>query len=82
MKDSGMCPYCDGEFEVTLDMYGFGVHCPLCNAKIDILAEPKYYIGTPFGAMPLGTVKQETLAGGVLSAIMLRMLKKAREMGK
>ncbi len=82
MQDNGTCPYCQGVFEVTADMYGFGVHCPLCGENIDILADPKYYIGTPFGAMPLGTVKQETLVGGALSAIMLRLQKKVNELGK
>ena len=76
MQDSGTCPYCRKVFEVTADMYGFGVPCPLCGENIDILAEPKHYIDTPFGALPIGSVKKETLGERVLSALVLRLQKR------
>ena len=60
MEDKGTCPFCNKEFKVTPDMYGFHVNCPLCGEEIDILAEPEHYIETPFGAMGIGSVTKET----------------------
>ncbi len=76
MKDTGICPFCDQEFAVTPDMYGCKKQCPLCGKQIDIFADPEYYIDTLFGALPIGSIKKETLGGRFLSALVLRLQKR------
>lgn len=80
--DEGTCPYCEGTFPVTKDMYGCKKPCPLCKKQIDIFADPEYYIDTPFGAMPIGSVKKETLAGRILSSLILRVQKRKKYLGE
>lgn len=50
MKDRGMCPHCEKEFEVT--EYGYRLNCPNCQKKIDIFPEP-VYIETKWGTFGL-----------------------------
>jgi DNA-directed RNA polymerase subunit RPC12/RpoP len=47
MKDKGTCPHCQEEFET--EEYGYGLRCPHCDGKIDVLPKADHWVHTPWG---------------------------------
>jgi len=75
MDDKGVCSYCNGEFIVTPDMYGYRTPCPLCGKKIDIFPDNKYYIDTPWGVIGIGYPDGNT--NFIMRPILSWLIKKA-----
>ena len=49
MTDNGVCPWCDGEFDVIA--YGLRLKCPQCGKAIDVLPEPNVWLETKWGTV-------------------------------
>ena len=49
MSDKGVCPWCDGEFDVIA--YGRKLKCPKCEKPIDVLPEPNVWLETKWGTV-------------------------------
>lgn len=60
MKDTGTCPYCKKDFEVT--QYGWGIRCPRCRRRVNIFPDPQVFIHTSVGICGVSLAKPETLS--------------------
>lgn len=83
--DRATCPYCEGEFLVTPDMYGYRTPCPLCGKKMDIFPDDKYFIDTPWGKIGIGVSEDNFFMKLVLTWLIKKAAagkERLREMGK
>lgn len=54
MSDTGICPWCDKQFDTT--EYGYGLSCPECGKSIDIFPDNQLFIDTKFGTIGVSSV--------------------------
>ena len=82
-EDKATCPHCQEEFTVT--EYGYRVLCPLCQRKIDIFPDDKYYIDTPYGMIGISSTGDSFFMKPILSWLIKRAAQgkeKLKGMGK